>query len=440
MHILTRLVSIVAATVLILSLYTLAEAEGYKNPLIHPDSVSDNIDLPHNTINILLLGIDFGHTGYWGSGGKRSLEDCHTDAMMVIAVNLDDKRADFVSLPRDTLTYVPGVKGIYKLNAAINCGSSMEDGLHKACDAASWVLGGIKIDYYLAVDMNAMAALGDAIGGVDFDLEMSYTGHSGRKYHKGLRHLDGTGIVDYLRSRTNATVNANDIGRTGRQRELMMAVFQKLKNDQDIFLKAAKAAQDMKDGFFTNILDASATDFLPMLPIAMGLNEQNVGSYVITGKYRSALYGWNFTFTDQENRQSVIKEVYGVDVPPLRYVDIKYTKWLVDSGFRSVHSLSVADQLRKYIAGYNMGDMTAKQQKAIQAFEVAYQEAARAFETASDSMSKEDTKIMSETRAKLRECGDSVAGMCKYKEKLPWVTGQYFYADPYINEVELNWK
>ncbi len=440
MRIFAKIMTMALAAALLIVSCVIAEAEGYHNLLIHPHFILDNIVLPHNTINIMLLGIDFGHKGYWGSGGKKILEDCHTDAVMVIAVNLDDKRANFISLPRDTLTYVPGVKGIYKLNAAINCGSSVEDGLQKACDAASWVLGGIKIDYYLAVDMNAMAALGDTIDGVDFELEMSYTGHSGRKYYKGLRHLDGVGITDYMRSRTNATVNANDIGRTGRQRELMLAIFQKLKSDPDLFLKAAKAAKEMKDGLFTNIVDANATDILPILPIAMGLNEQNAGSYVITGKYRTALNGWNFTFTDQNNRQAVIKEVYGVDVPQLKYVDFQYTKWLVDSGFKSVHALAVADQLREYIAGYDISDMTAEQQESIQAFEVAYQDAAQAFETAADSMSKEDTKTMEETRSKLRAIGDTAAKVCNYKEKLHWVTGNYFYADPYINEVKLNWR
>jgi hypothetical protein len=39
----------------------------------------------------------------------------------------------------------------------------------KISGVASWVLGGIKIGYSCAVDMKAMAAIGDAIGGVDFD-------------------------------------------------------------------------------------------------------------------------------------------------------------------------------------------------------------------------------------------------------------------------------
>ena len=83
-----------------------------------------------------------------------------------------------------------------------------------AMSAVEWLLGGIRIDYYFAVDMNTMIALGDTIGGVDFDVEMSYTGHSGAEYHMGMQHLDGVGITDYLRARTNATVDGTDIART----------------------------------------------------------------------------------------------------------------------------------------------------------------------------------------------------------------------------------
>ena len=439
MRILIRIISIVVAA-LTLATCAQADAEGYKNPLIHLELISDDVILPHNTINILLLGIDLGHRGYWGSGGKRTLEDCHTDTVMVIAVNLDEKRADFISLPRDTLTYVPGVKGIYKLNTAINCGKSIEDSLQKACDAVSWVLGGIKIDYYFAVDMNAMIVLGDAIGGVDFELEMSYKGHSGRKYYKGLRHLDGVGITDYMRARTNATVNANDIGRTGRQRELMMAILIKLKSDKDLLLNAFKTAKEMQDSFFTNITDAAATDFLPLLPVFLNLNEQSVGSNVITGKYRTALKGWNITFTDQDHRREVIRQVYGVEVPELKYVSYPYTKWLVDNGFAIVRYLSVAKRMREEISILDAASMSAEQKEMLEAFDSSYKKTQRAFDTAADTMAGSDTKAMASAGKELRKCGDALYKLVDGISKPVWANGQYWYADRMVNEVDVNFR
>jgi polyisoprenyl-teichoic acid--peptidoglycan teichoic acid transferase len=411
----------------------------YTNPLLNPNTVSAYTELPEDMLNILLLGIDYGHKGYLGSGAKNVLEECHTDAMLVVSIHQDSKKIDLVSLPRDTLTYVPGIRGIYKLNAAVNCGETEEDGLQKACDAASWLLGGVKIDYYCAVDMNVMETLGDALGGVDFELEMSYTGHSGKKYAKGLTHLDGTGIVDYLRSRNNATVNSNDIGRTARQRELMTAIFQKLKADYSLMIKVFKVAMDNADGFFTNI-PVSGTSLVSAISYLKALNAENIGSYVITGKYRTALKGWNFTFTDQENRQSVIREVYGIDVAPLAYVDYDYTQWLMESGFRTIHLLWVAQELQTYLLGLDDAALSQEGRQCERTFLDAVTATQDAFETAAVTMDDADTQAMIAARDAMKSAGEAAAEQLGYPDKLLWTTGKYWYTDPYINEVQLNWK
>ncbi|MFH1512821.1 MAG: LCP family protein, partial [Bacillota bacterium] len=106
------------------------------NPLIEPYEITEYTQTTDQIVNILLLGIDLGMEGYWGSGYKNKIEDCHTDAVMVVAINLDQQRIDLISLPRDTVTYVPGVRGIYKLNAAMNCAQSLREGLENTKRAA----------------------------------------------------------------------------------------------------------------------------------------------------------------------------------------------------------------------------------------------------------------------------------------------------------------
>ncbi len=140
-----------------------AETREFHNPLICPRPMSSYVALNKNIKNFLLMGMD--KTDYSISNGSIY----HTDAILVVDVNFDEHKIDLISLPRDTLTYVPGIKGNYKLNATNNCGGGKtEEGFQKACEAASWLLGGVRIDYYCAVDMRAMIAIGDAIGGVDF--------------------------------------------------------------------------------------------------------------------------------------------------------------------------------------------------------------------------------------------------------------------------------
>ena len=426
-----RAISILLGIMILLSSASLAEGIERHNPLIDPQPITEYIAPAQNIKNILLLGIDKSDRA------EQKGSDYHTDAIMVLAVNLDEKNVDMVSLPRDTLTYVPGVKGIYKLNAAINCGGGKtEAGFEKVCEAASWVLGGIKIDYYCAVDMKAMIAIGDAIGGVDFELDMSYSGQFG-EYHKGLRHLDGKGIVDYLRARRNATVNSNDLGRTGRQRELIFTLFEKIRNDQSLLVNLLSTVQKMDHAVFTNM---SVMDVMSYLPLALELDASKVGSHVIAGKYRTALNDWNFTFTDQENRKKVIQEVYGVEVPELKYVSYEYTKWLVNNGFSMVRYLAVANTLKQEVAAYDAAALSEEQRKAMDDFDLAYSEAQKAFDAAAQTMSKNDSTYMEKSAEELRKSGEALNSLFSNVKKPEWKSNKYWYADRLINEIDVNFR
>ncbi len=417
--------------IVLLFISAAAETTEYHNPLIDPRPIETYITPEQNIKNILLLGIDKSDA----SAARGS--DYHTDAIMVLAVNFDKKRVDMISLPRDSLTYVPGIKGIYKLNAAINCGGGKtEEGFQKVCEAASWLLGGIKIDSYCAVDMLAMKAIGDAIGGVDFYVGMSYNGGGG-KYNKGYQHLNGTGIMDYLRARRNATVNSNDLGRTGRQRDLMQVIFERVMSDSKYFTSILAAVEKLDHALFTNM---SLVDMADYFRFAANLDTRNIGSYVLKGKYRTALNGWNFTFTDQANRREVINKVFDIEVPELKYVSYPYTKWLVDNGFVIVRYLSIARQLRKEIGGMDASSMNAEQAEALGTFDSAYVKAQDTFDAAADSMSDIDTQAMTAAGKELRKCGDALYSLFSGVDKPVWANGQNWYADRMINEIDVNFR
>ncbi len=156
-------------------------------------------------VNILLVGVD-----YSAERETWSFKDFHSDVMIVMAVNFDDNRVDLISLPRDTYAEIPKVKGIYKLNAALNCGGNLtkSDGsfnpksLEKVCEAAEWMLGGISVDYYYAVTMPSLKELVDLCGGLDYDMDIAFK-IQGRSYQKGMQHIDGQGFLDYCRVRHN---------------------------------------------------------------------------------------------------------------------------------------------------------------------------------------------------------------------------------------------
>ncbi|HNX63034.1 MAG TPA: hypothetical protein PKN45_10355, partial [Candidatus Limiplasma sp.] len=104
------------------------------HPLINPDrTVNGELTIASqpDEIHILLLGIDDQQKNY-----TYRKEVAHTDAILLLSVNLkadaDQEPIKLISIPRDIIAYVPGVKGIYKINDAINCGDALAVGANRA--------------------------------------------------------------------------------------------------------------------------------------------------------------------------------------------------------------------------------------------------------------------------------------------------------------------
>jgi LCP family protein required for cell wall assembly len=185
-----------------------------------------DLSLLDNIVNVLLIGVDHATERDTWSGKKAF----HADVMIVLAVNTETGTVDMISLPRDTYAKIPGVEGIYKLNASIDCGGGWptEGGFDKVCEAASWMLGGIPVQYYYAVNMNAVKGLADAIGGVDFNVDIDFK-IQGRSYTKGMQHMNGQAVLDYLRVRKDLGTLSGDKNRIDRQKRMLVAIFDKLK-------------------------------------------------------------------------------------------------------------------------------------------------------------------------------------------------------------------
>ena len=198
--------------------------EPSETPSVSKDPYDDLIAKADNSIlkdmiNILLIGVDHSverETKHW------DFKDFHSDVMIVLSINKVTKAFNMISLPRDTWAQIPGVKGIYKLNASIDCGGGWptDGGFNKVCEAAEWMLGGnIPVDYYYAVDMNAVKGLVDSIGGVDYNVDLDFE-IMGRSYKEGQQHMDGQAVLDYLRVRKGLDRDeAGDLNRIDRQKK-----------------------------------------------------------------------------------------------------------------------------------------------------------------------------------------------------------------------------
>jgi LCP family protein required for cell wall assembly len=262
-----------------------------------------------NTVNILLIGVDYAPERKDWSGKHYY----HSDVMIVLAINKETGSVNLISLPRDTYAEIPGADGIYKLNASMDCGGGWVDnpkeGCKKVCEAASWMIGGIPINYYYAVDMSAVKGLVNAIDGVDFNVDVDFK-MQGRLYKAGMQHMDGQAVLDYLRARKDLGDKSGDLNRINRQKNMLVAILQKLK-DSGLILKIPDIIGAFDGNLQTNV-DLASTGALAAY--AYNIDARSIYMYSMGGSMVNGLFNWNFVTTDQKNRVEIIKDVYGFDI------------------------------------------------------------------------------------------------------------------------------
>lgn len=292
-------------------------------------SEADLSILDTNFINIMLIGVD--HADERDSDDWTGKTDFHSDVMIVLTINKTTGQVSMISLPRDTYARIPGVDGVYKLNAALNCGGEWpsEEGFEKVCQAAQWMLGGsgteddpIVIPYYFAVDMEAVKGLVDAVGGVDYDVDISFT-IQGRSYTKGEQHMNGQAVLDYLRVRKEATGShegissddadgaTGDAARVNRQKQMLVAIFEKIKSNG--LLASIPSLIEAFDGSL--YYNMSVSQIAALAWYAYSVDSEDIAMYSMSGTYTTLFGDFAFTITNQTNRLEIIKEVYGIDVP-----------------------------------------------------------------------------------------------------------------------------
>ena len=154
---------------------------------------------------ILVAGIDeFGpvaNSGTYNNPGE---------ADMVSLVIFDQKKEtmDVLALNRDTMLdmTVLGVGGkpagtrFGQLALAHTYGSGLSDSAENLKSAVSSFLYDLKIDYYVTMNMDAIALINDAVGGVTVEVEEDFSAID-PTIGKGSVKLNGQQAVHYLRSR-----------------------------------------------------------------------------------------------------------------------------------------------------------------------------------------------------------------------------------------------
>ncbi|GAA2490168.1 LCP family protein [Streptomyces longisporus] len=190
-------------------------------------------------INILVMGSD-GRTSavdckLGGGCSKTGVQTGHgnADVEMVVHVSADRSNATVMSIPRDTMTHVPGCRdsvtgqstsGYYgQINSALQYGP--------ACQVATvHQLTGIPIDHFVELDFSGVVKMSDAVGGVDVCVSDNvYDTYSHLKLSKGTHTLKGVAALEFVRSR-HGFGDGSDLGRTVSQHIFLSALIRNFKS------------------------------------------------------------------------------------------------------------------------------------------------------------------------------------------------------------------
>ncbi len=178
---------------------------------IHPDDVDWYNKEMYNDdklVNILVVGQD----------GRESVGRTRTDTMILLSFNPETNEASMISFLRDLYVQIPG-RSDNRLNAAYVFGGFS---LLKNTFRANF---NIYIDGFFKIDFEGFEDVIDIPGGVDIELTAAEAKIIGDGAHEGVSHLDGPHALMYARIRKLDS----DFGRTNRQRNIVTAVFNKVK-------------------------------------------------------------------------------------------------------------------------------------------------------------------------------------------------------------------
>lgn len=175
---------------------------------------------------VLVMGIDqFGpvtDSGFYTNTGAADMD-------ILLIFDEAEKKVDMLYLNRDTMLTMPvlGIGGkeagtyFGQLALAHTYGSGLEDSCENTRKAISDFLSGIRIDHYLSMNMDAIAILNDAVGGVTVNVTEDFSAVD-PTITMGQLTLTGQQAINYVRTRKDVGDQLN-LTRIQRQKEYILS-------------------------------------------------------------------------------------------------------------------------------------------------------------------------------------------------------------------------
>ncbi|MBR2548025.1 MAG: LCP family protein [Eubacterium sp.] len=242
--------------------------------------VTDNIK------TYLLVGTD-------GSGSKPNAKHYHgpmADYQLLLIINKTKGTYGFVEIDRDTITDVIRIEEDGNDESATTVeeqictatwyGRDIEQGLDNLTESVSYLLGGLGIDGYYAVNMDDIDKVNHAVGGVTVKIEDDFSEQDEEMVPGAEVHLTDEQAVLFVRSRMDIGNGSNE-SRMKRQRVYMQALMDKSREEM-------AGNKTFANDLFKELKGIAVTN-LPGNRISAAANlvykSENLGTYEIEGEH-----------------------------------------------------------------------------------------------------------------------------------------------------------
>ncbi|GGA64844.1 LCP family protein [Ornithinibacillus halotolerans] len=227
------------------------EDDGREKSKLREAMVDPNVD----NISILIIGVDeSNHRG--NEGNSRS------DTLILATLNKEEKSIKLVSIPRDSLVYIPEVGYEDKINHAHFFG-----GPQATIETVENLLN-IPVDYYVKVNFHAFIEVVEAIGGIEVDVPYEFWESNSDDKKNSIHLLPGEQLLNGEEALAFARTRKldNDIERGKRQMEVIKAVIKKSLSVGSVFKLG-----DVIDAVGSNMTTNMTFDEMKSL-VSYGLN------------------------------------------------------------------------------------------------------------------------------------------------------------------------
>lgn len=175
-------------------------------------------------INILLLG----------TAGKRKPGQNLTDTIMMMSLDIKNKKIALLSLPRDFYTKIADTSYYTKINSIYQYGLTNKQDAEPIKKTVGEITG-VPIHYFVILNFDGFKKIIDDIGGINVSVERDIydTRYPGPNYSyetfeikKGLHLMNGETALKYVRERHDDP--EGDFGRAKRQQQVMQSTKNKV--------------------------------------------------------------------------------------------------------------------------------------------------------------------------------------------------------------------